>query len=157
MLAVNLSCSKSLRYNIDGSFVPLRRCCVSLIWDLLRRSDPLENPRMEEVLLYDLTAERRRSSRTSLYVPLFVYGYSSAEEPFYQETNSLEVNANGGLLHLRGDANVRRGQKLLVMNRLTKEEQECYVVTLAKRPKHEDLRVGVAFAKAAPGFWESKE
>jgi hypothetical protein len=90
-----------------------------------------------------------------MYVPVFVYGYASEDEPFYQETNTLQVNANGGLLRL--DANVQRGQKLLVMNRVTKEEQECYVVSLAKHPKHADLRVGVAFAKAAPGFWGSRK
>jgi|SRR5690242_19235813 len=97
--------------------------------------------------------ERRRSSRQSVYFPLFVYGHSSSDEPFYQETNTLEVNVNGGLLHLDEPTNVRRGQKLLVTNRLTKEEQECYVVTLKKRPKRADLRVGVAFAKPAPEFW----
>jgi hypothetical protein len=97
--------------------------------------------------------ERRRSSRQSVYFPLFVYGHSSSDEPFYQETNTLEVNVNGGLLHLDEPANVRRGQKLLVTNRLTKEEQECYVVTLKMRPKRADLRVGVAFAKPAPEFW----
>ncbi len=90
-----------------------------------------------------------------MYVPVFVYGYASENEPFYQETNTLQVNANGGLLRL--DTSVQHGQKLLVVNRVTKEEQECYVVSLAKRPKHEDLRVGVAFAKAAPGFWDTRK
>lgn len=126
---------------------------MSLIWDLLHGNDPTENPRMEEALLSDCMSERRGSSRASVYIPVFVYGYTSAQEPFHQETNTLEVNANGGLLHLSAEANVRHGQKLLVMNRLNKEEQECYVVTLARRPKNADLRVGVAFAKPAPDFW----
>lgn len=89
-----------------------------------------------------------------MYVPLFVYGYTMAGEPFHEDTNTLEVNANGGLLRL--DANVLCGQKLLVVNRVTKAEQECRVVTLAKRPKHTDLRVGVAFARSAPGFWDTR-
>lgn len=117
---------------------------LSAIWDLMQQA-------MDE-----RTVERRRSSRESVYVPLFVYGHDSTQEPFYQETNTLEVNANGGLLHLDEAANVRRGQKLLVMNRLNREEQECYVVTLKKRPKRADLRVGVAFAKAAPEFWKQR-
>lgn len=95
--------------------------------------------------------ERRRSPRTSLYVPVFVYGYAGPDEPFHEETNTLEVNANGGLLRL--GANVHFGQKLLVMNRVTKEEQECYVVTMAKRPKRAERHVGVALAKCAPEFW----
>ena len=90
-----------------------------------------------------------------MYVPLFVYGYTASEEPFHQETNTLEINVNGGLLHL--GTNVRRGQKLLLMNRMTKEEQECYVVTLGKRPKHAEVHVGVAFSKSAPGFWRSRK
>jgi len=86
-----------------------------------------------------------------VYVPVFVYGYTAPDEPFHEETNTLQVNANGGLLKL--DADVHFGQKLLVMNRVTKEEQECYVVTLAKRPKHAYRHVGVALAKPAPEFW----
>jgi len=114
---------------------------VSKFWDLIQQA-------MDERMF-----ERRRSSRESVYVPLFIYGHTPSQEPFYQETNTLEVNANGGLLHLDETANVHRGQKLLVMNRLSKEEQECYVVTLKKRPKRADFRVGVAFSKAAPEFW----
>ncbi len=126
---------------------------MSVVWDLLREANiPNGHDQAGRVEAKPVnTMERRRSPRSSVYVPVFVYGYASEEEPFYQESNTLQVNANGGLLRL--DTNVQRGQKLLVMNRVTKEEQECYVVSLAKRPKHADLRVGIAFAKAAPGFW----
>jgi hypothetical protein len=125
---------------------------VSVIWDLLRdASDVSAEKGNGPVLVSAEAAERRRSARASIYVPVFVYGYTSSDEPFHQDTNTLQINDNGGLLRL--DANVQRGQKLLVMNRVTKEEQECYVVTLAKRPKHADVRVGVAFAKSSPGFW----
>ncbi len=127
---------------------------MSIIWDLLNESEP---PQRENHVARELCAEateRRKSPRTSLYVPLFVYGYSAAGEPFHEDTNTLQVNDSGGLLRL--DANVRCGQKLLVVNRVTKEEQECRVVTLAKRPKHADLRIGVALAGPAPGFWDTR-
>jgi hypothetical protein len=127
---------------------------VSIIWDLLTES---ESPQRKNQAIPEVCAEvteRRKSPRTNMYVPLFVYGYTTAGEPFHEDTNTLEVNANGGLLRL--DANVRCGQKLLVVNRVTKEEEECRVVTLAKRPKHTDLRVGVAFARAARDFWGSR-
>ncbi|MFZ0639944.1 MAG: hypothetical protein WA020_04330 [Candidatus Acidiferrales bacterium] len=129
---------------------------MSVIWDLLREAkgpNDLDGRRVGEARDRD-SSERRQSSRTSVYVPVFVYGYTSPDEPFHQDTNTLEVNASGGLLRL--DANVQYGQKLLVMNRVTQEEQECYVVTLAKRPKHAELRVGVAFARCAPGFWDTR-
>jgi hypothetical protein len=122
---------------------------MSVIWDLLNEVDtPNKSGRVE---LSRDNAERRRSARVSVYVPVFVYGYTAEDEPFHQETNTLQVNADGALLRL--DANVVRGQKLLVTNRVTQEERECVVVTLMKRRKHADLCVGVAFASAAPGFW----
>lgn len=128
---------------------------MSVVWDLLREATIHNGQAGPVEPKSSYTMERRQSPRSSMYVPVFVYGYASEDQPFHQETNTLQVNANGGLLRL--DANVQRGQKLLVMNRLTKEEQECYVVSLAKHPKHEDLRVGVAFTKAAPGFWGSRK
>jgi hypothetical protein len=128
---------------------------VSVIWDLLRdaRISSEDSPRAGEACADNV--ERRQSSRISMYVPVFVYGYTASDEPFHQHTNTLQVNVNGGLLHL--NANVRYGQKLLVMNRVTHEEQPCYVVTLARGSRHSDVRVGVAFANSAPGFWCEKQ
>lgn len=125
---------------------------MSMIWDLLNQS-PAPNGnahRISELRLADMV-ERRRSTRINMYVPVFVYGYTPAEEPFHQETNTLQVNANGALLRL--DTDVLHGQKLLLTNRMTQEERECYVVMLTKRPNRKDLCVGVAFANSAPGFW----
>lgn len=128
---------------------------MSVIWDQLRETKtPLGNRHYIEELPSGESCERRQSPRTSTYVPVFVYGYTSADEPFHQDTNTLQVNANGGLLRL--DAKVHYGQKILVMNRVTREEQECYVVTLIERPKRADVCVGVAFARSAPGFWSTR-
>lgn len=126
---------------------------MSAIWDLFHESDGqggnTASNSADEVRADE--TERRRSPRTSVYVPVFVYGYTAPDEPFHEETNTLQVNANGGLLRL--GANVHFGQKLLLMNRVTKEEQECYVVTLKKRPKRTDGHVGVALVKPAAEFW----
>jgi hypothetical protein len=132
---------------------------MSLIWDLVNSSGPF----MERSPLTGSRGtlsgirpgrDRRSSSRKSIYIPLFVYGYSADQEPFHQETNSLQVNAGGGLLRL--DAPVRCGQKLLLTNRITNQEQECFVVGLEKRPRHSDLRVGVAFEKPSLEFWKTR-
>ncbi|MGC1105968.1 MAG: hypothetical protein WA876_05480 [Candidatus Acidiferrales bacterium] len=129
---------------------------MSVIWDLLGESKaPNESGHRAAELHGEGISERRQSSRVSVYVPVFVYGYTSEDEPFHQDTNTLQVNANGGLLRL--NENVQCGQRLLLVNRVTKEEQECYVVTLASRPKHADIRVGVAFARSAPGFWGTRK
>ena len=124
---------------------------MSFVWDLLnhgetdepRSAPPGGTPK----------SERRKSARVSVYVPLFVYGYDSASQPFHQDTHSLEVSADGGLVKL--DANVHRGQKLLLMNRVTKQEQECYVVGLKKHPKRSHLHVSVSFKQSAPAFWKT--
>ena len=125
---------------------------MSFVWDLLNRSET-DVPR--SVLLEDAPkSERRKSARASVYVPLFVYGYDSASQPFHQDTHSLEVSADGGLVKL--DANVHRGQKLLLMNRVTKQEQECYVVGLKMHPKRSHLHVSVSFIQPAPAFWKTR-
>ena len=128
---------------------------MSIIWDQLHGAKTsLESRQYAEELRNGDMYERRQSPRKSVYVPVFVYGYTSSDEPFHQDTNTLQVNANGGLLRLNAD--VQYGQKLLVMNRVTKQEQECYVVTLTERPKRADVCVGVAFARSAPGFWSTR-
>lgn len=126
---------------------------MAIVWDLPRESNVQggNTKSNSEDEVRAKATERRRSPRTSKYVPVFVYGYTAPDEPFHEETNTLEVNVNGGLLRLGAD--VHSGQKLLVMNRVTKEEQECYVVTLTKRPKRAERHVGVVLAKSAPGFW----
>ncbi|MGH9729090.1 MAG: hypothetical protein ACRD33_03910 [Candidatus Acidiferrales bacterium] len=130
---------------------------MSIIWDSLNskteddREDPASRNAPNSV---HVGVERRQSSRTNVYVPLFVYGYDSAAEPFHQDTHTLEVSGGGGLLRL--DASVQRGQKLLLMNRVTQQEQECYVIGLKRHPKRSHIHVGVSFARPAPEFWKTR-
>ncbi|HKW90089.1 MAG TPA: PilZ domain-containing protein [Candidatus Acidoferrales bacterium] len=98
------------------------------------------------------SVERRRSSRADTYVPLFVYGYTSEREPFHEDTNSLEVSENGGLLRL--DAPVRGGQKLLLHNKVSDQELECRVVRVEKLLKR--TYVGVTFEEQESGFWQCR-
>jgi PilZ domain len=121
---------------------------MSIIWDLL--SNEIAEP--ERSSPGDSSAERRKSSRHCVYVPIFVYGYTSGKEPFHEETNTLEISGTGGLLHLQ--AEVRQGQTLLLVNRLTDSELECRVVRVAKRPKRTD--VGIALAYSSPEFWSGR-
>jgi hypothetical protein len=126
---------------------------MSVIWDQLNNSEGavrLQAEREEVVPLLSSMADRRTSGRADTYVPLFVYGYTSSEEPFHEETHTLDVSTNGGLLRI--DAPVRRGQKLLLLNRVSNQELECTVVRVVKQPKR--TFAGVAFAHSAPGFWK---
>jgi hypothetical protein len=105
--------------------------------------------------------ERRRSARLALRIPLFVYGHSVARQPFHEETQSLRVNENGGLLTLA--TQVRRGQKLLLTNKATQSELECRVVWVGLAPSQPPARegrrpparleVGVEFLRPASHFW----
>ncbi|MGB7022255.1 MAG: hypothetical protein WBD73_00510 [Candidatus Acidiferrales bacterium] len=125
---------------------------MSFVWDLLNHGETDESRSVPPG--FAPGSERRKSTRASVYVPLFVYGYDSASQPFHQDTHTLEVSADGGLLKL--DTNVQRGQKLLLMNRVTNQEQECYVVGLKNHPRRSHLHVSVSFMQPAPAFWKTR-
>lgn len=83
-------------------------------------------------------------------VEVQVYGEDVFKESFREFTRMLSVNAFGGLLALA--ARVQRGQKVLVMNRKTREEQECRVVCVG--PVQEGKwPVGIEFLRPAENFW----
>jgi hypothetical protein len=97
------------------------------------------------------TPDRRRSRRWSLDVPVLVYGHGPGKEPFHEEAHTLRVNANGALLLL--SVPVRKGQKLLLTNSLTQQEQDCRVVFLGTR-RTRTIETGVAFPDTNAGFWQ---
>jgi hypothetical protein len=94
--------------------------------------------------------DRRRSRRWSLDVSVYVYGHGPGKEPFHEEAHTLHVNANGALLLL--SVPVKKGQTLLLTNRLTQKEQDCRVVFLGTR-RSRTVEAGVEFPQTNPGFW----
>src|SRR6266699_1724195 len=92
----------------------------------------------------------RSSKRISLHIPVLVYGWSKDEGSFHEETETLLVNASGGLLAL--DSRVGLGDTIFITNKATQQEQECRVA-FVERDVHGKLRVGAAFPKPAPHFW----
>ena len=94
--------------------------------------------------------DRRRSRRWSLDVTVYVYGHGADKEPFYEEAHTLHVNANGALLLL--SVPVKKGQTLLLTNRLTQKEQDCRVVYVGTR-RSRTIEAGVAFPLTNPDFW----
>lgn len=125
---------------------------LSRIWDALKKAQQQKDAReaSQRGGRGKSTRDRRRSQRLTLDVPLFVYGHTAAEDPFYEETKTVQVSAHGGLLLLA--SKVRPGQKLLLTNKLTQREVECRVVHLGPAHRHK-TDVGVAFARPAPDFW----
>ena len=94
--------------------------------------------------------DRRRSRRWSLEVAVYVYGHGAGAETFHEEARTLHVNANGALLLL--SVPVKKGQSLLLTNRLTEKEQDCRVVFLGTR-RSCTVEAGIEFPLTNPGFW----
>lgn len=95
-------------------------------------------------------AERRQGSRVFIAIPVLVRGQAPGHRSLEEETHTLRVNANGGLITL--GTNVKVGQRLMVINRATQEEQEFRVVYVGpKQPRKTE--VGIAFDRPAPYFW----
>ena len=84
-------------------------------------------------------------------IPVYVYGHGQEKEPFHEEAHTLHVNANGALLLL--SVPVRKGQKLLLTNSLTQQEQDCRVVFIGTR-RSRTVEAGVAFPLTNPEFWQ---
>jgi len=95
--------------------------------------------------------DRRRARRWSYDIPVYVYGHGPQEEPFHEEAHTLHVNANGALLLL--SVPVEKGQKLLLTNGFTQQEQDCQVVFLGTR-RSRTIEAGVAFPQTNPLFWQ---
>lgn len=120
---------------------------MSRIYDALKRAQREQASREQGTA----QAERRGSARRAIQVPLLVYGHGAERTPFHEETQSVQVNAGGGLVALA--ARVTRGQKLLVVNRLTEKEQECEVVS-SERTRTPLTLVGIKFIRPAADFWQ---
>lgn len=94
--------------------------------------------------------EKRRSHRLLLHMPVRVRGRDLQQQLFLEETHSLVVSAHGGLIVLA--AILRLGNKLILMNKVTNEQQEAAVVFLG--PMQDGKReVGFEFESSAGHFW----
>lgn len=94
--------------------------------------------------------EKRRSHRLLLHVPVRVRGKNQQQQLFLEETQTLVVSAHGGLIALSAELQV--GDKVILMNKGTNEQEEATVVFLG--PTKEGKReVGFEFASAAGQFW----
>lgn len=92
----------------------------------------------------------RRSERLLRSLPVVVCGESKKQKPFREEALTIEFSAHGMLLLMY--ERPRTGQKLLLLNPSTWDEQDASVVHSS--PFHDGLHyVGIEFARPAPEFW----
>ena len=94
--------------------------------------------------------ELRRSQREYAQLPVVVQGKSTDKTTFAVPTRAIIISAHGCLVTLA--SSVRLGEKLILRNVATQEEQDCRVVYLGE--KHGGrAEVGLRFKTAAPQFW----
>jgi hypothetical protein len=97
-----------------------------------------------------LAANRRRSQRVLMKLPVRVSGQASATSLFEEGTHTLAISAHGALIVVA--APVYRGQRFTLSNVQTKAALECVVVHIDKFPG-EQTQVGVEFMLPNPTFW----
>jgi hypothetical protein len=93
---------------------------------------------------------QRRSSRVFTRIPVRAKGRTSAGRKFLESSQTIVINAHGGLLYLQESLDL--GTELILENPATEEEQECRVVFLGDT-SDKGTRVGVEFLSPSPHFW----
>jgi hypothetical protein len=94
--------------------------------------------------------KNRRSERIELRVPVVIYRPAGEGPPFYENTQTLVVNAHGALIPLT--ALVATKQRLLLQNTNSGEQQECRVVSI-NHERTGPSKVAVEFTQPSPRIW----
>lgn len=97
-----------------------------------------------------LAANRRRSQRVLMKLPIRVSAHAGSALLFEVETHTLAISAHGALISLA--APVYRGRRLTLSNVQTKATLECVVAHIDRFPG-EQVQVGVEFMLPNPTFW----
>src|SRR5712691_2413023 len=97
-----------------------------------------------------LAANRRRSQRVLMTIPVRVSGQNGVRLPFEEETHTRAISAHGCLILV--STQVNRGQRLTLSNVQTKAALEC-VVAHIDRHQGGHPQVGVEFMLPNPIFW----
>jgi hypothetical protein len=96
------------------------------------------------------TSAERRSSRVFTRIPVRATGKSVQGRKFRENSQTIVINAHGGLLYLQEE--IAMGAELVLINPVTEEEQECRVVYLGDTSE-KGTRVGIEFLSPSPHFW----
>jgi hypothetical protein len=96
-------------------------------------------------------ANRRRSERVMLKVPVVLSIHSADRIVTEEKTSTQVVNAHGGLLGLQME--ISAGQLFLLTNSKTGVTRECTVVRTQQSSSGPGLLVAFQFATPAPDFW----
>jgi hypothetical protein len=95
-------------------------------------------------------ANRRRSERVMLQIPVKLITLSAERVPVEEQTHTLVVNAHGGLLKLKLE--LLQGQPIVLVNPQNGMKQACRVVRI-DQPSADYFAVAFEFDQPAPKFW----
>jgi len=93
---------------------------------------------------------RRRTQRVLLRLPILVIARGPDQQHVSENAFTTNVNAHGALILI--SMRVELGQKILIRNTDTLEEQFFKVIHVTPAPEAKS-EVGVEFLKPAPKFW----
>ena len=82
--------------------------------------------------------------------PVRAAGKNSDGRRFRENSQTIVINAHGGLLYLQ--ETIELGMDIILINPATEEEQECRVVYVGDT-SDKGTRVGVEFLSPSPHFW----
>jgi PilZ domain-containing protein len=98
-----------------------------------------------------LAANRRRSQRVLMNIPVRISGQAAGPSSlFEEETYTLAISAHGALIIATSP--VYRGQRFTLSNERTKASLECVVVHVDRSPRGQ-IKVGVEFLLPNSRFW----
>src|SRR6267143_1976931 len=97
-----------------------------------------------------LAANRRRSQRVLMTIPVRISGQNVLGSPFEEATQTLAISAHGASILV--STQVYRGQRLTLSNVQTKAALECVVAHIEKYQSSRP-QVGVEFMLPNPIFW----
>ena len=95
-------------------------------------------------------ANRRRSERVMLQIPVIVQVKTRDGKDVREDTQTVVVNAHGGLLKLKME--VKTGQPILLINERAKVQQGCHVVRV-ETSEAGNSAVAFEFDEPTPQFW----
>ena len=98
-----------------------------------------------------LAANRRRSQRVLMKVPVRISDQSGAASRFEEDTYTLAISAHGALIVVT--APVYRGQRFTLSNVQTNAALECIVAHVDRGPGEQTTKVGVEFMLPNQTFW----
>ena len=95
-------------------------------------------------------ANRRRSERVMLQISVIVQVKTRDGKDVREDTQTVVVNAHGGLLKLKME--VKTGQPILLINERAKVQQGCHVVRV-ETSEAGNSAVAFEFDEPTPQFW----